>query len=173
MFSLLVSILRSFLRESSSQTSKSLSFPKASIGNPDEIVTLRSTQGHGEYSRTMAGPPIKTFGRDHPEINSHECFLDSPSTCHKAVKPQPSRSDSRKGRQGNEKTGIMEWWNHGLCRSGPRPCIPLFHYSNIPVFGFDYLVPSQPCSDRSIVTPSGPLNLTSTLPRFAISSVPG
>ena len=36
-----------------------------------------------------------------------------------------------------------------------------------------YLVPSQPCSDRSMVTPSGPLNLTSTLPRLAISSVPG
>jgi hypothetical protein len=36
-----------------------------------------------------------------------------------------------------------------------------------------YFVPSQPCSERSIVTPSGPLNLTSTLPRFAISSVPG
>lgn len=36
-----------------------------------------------------------------------------------------------------------------------------------------YLVPSQPCSDRSIVTPSGPVNFTSTLPRFAISSVPG
>src|SRR5262245_65566957 len=36
-----------------------------------------------------------------------------------------------------------------------------------------YFVPSQPCSDKSMVTPSGPLNLTSTLPRFAISSVPG
>jgi hypothetical protein len=36
-----------------------------------------------------------------------------------------------------------------------------------------YLVPSQPCSERSIVTPSGPVNLTSTLPRLAISSVPG
>ena len=36
-----------------------------------------------------------------------------------------------------------------------------------------YLVPSQPCSDRSIVTPSGPVNFTSTLPRFATSSVPG
>ena len=36
-----------------------------------------------------------------------------------------------------------------------------------------YLVPSQPCSDKSIVTPSGPVNFTSTLPRFAISSVPG
>jgi len=37
----------------------------------------------------------------------------------------------------------------------------------------DYLVPSQPCSERSTVTPSGTVNLTSTLPRFAISSVPG
>src|SRR5262245_25005319 len=37
----------------------------------------------------------------------------------------------------------------------------------------NHLVPSQPCSERSMVTPSGPLNLTSTLPRFAISSVPG
>ncbi len=107
MFSLLGSILRSFLRKTSSQTSKSLSFPKASIGNPDEIVTLRSTQGHGEYNRIMTGPPIKTFGGDHPEIN--------------------------------EKTGIMEWWNHGLCRSSPRPSVPSFHYSNVPVFGFRLL----------------------------------
>lgn len=36
-----------------------------------------------------------------------------------------------------------------------------------------YFVPDQPCSDRSMVTPSGPLNLTSMLPRFAISSTPG
>jgi hypothetical protein len=49
-----------------------------------------------------------------------------------------------------------------------------FTYNGEPAAGApDYLVPSQPCSDRSIVTPSGPLNLTSTLPRFAISSVPG
>lgn len=37
----------------------------------------------------------------------------------------------------------------------------------------DHFVPSQPCSERSMVTPSGPMNLTSTFPRFAISSVPG
>ena len=173
MFSLLGSILRSFLRKTSSQTSKRLSFPKASIGNPDEIVTLRSTQGHGEYNRTMTGPPIKTFGGDHPEINSHECFLDSPSACHKAVKPQSSRSDSRIGAKGMRR---LELWNGGIMDYAGAVPAPAFHRSITPTFqfsGFDYLVPSQPCSDRSIVTPSGPLNLTSTLPRFSISSVPG
>ena len=43
---------------------QSPSFPHAFSGNPGEILTLRSTQGHGEYSRTMTGPPIKTFGGD-------------------------------------------------------------------------------------------------------------
>jgi hypothetical protein len=75
-----------------------------------------------------------------------------------------------KGAKGMRK---LELWNGGIMDYAGAVLAPAFHYSNIPVFGFDYLVPSQPCSDRSMVTPSGPLNLTSTLPRFAISSVPG
>ena len=159
MFSLLGSILRSFLRKTSSQTSKSLSFPKASIGNPDEIVTLRSTQGHGEYSRTMTGPPIKTFGGDHPEINSHECFLDSPSACHKAVKPQSSRSDSRIGAKGMRRlelwnggirtTGLLEYleyWSDGMLGTASNhrpaiPCVTLFQHSN------SSMIPSLHCSN--------------------------
>ena len=53
-------IPRGLLRKIHSRTSKSLSFPNASIGNPDETVT---------------GPPIKTFGGDALGINSHQCFL--------------------------------------------------------------------------------------------------
>jgi ABC-type nitrate/sulfonate/bicarbonate transport system substrate-binding protein len=44
------------------QTSKSLSFPNVSIGNPDE---------------TLTGPPINTFGGDDPRINSHRYVLIS------------------------------------------------------------------------------------------------
>src|SRR5918994_5121195 len=43
-----------------SRTSKSLSFPNASIGNPDETTT---------------GPPIRTFGGDSLGVNSHNFFL--------------------------------------------------------------------------------------------------
>ena len=48
-FNFFGSIPRGLLRKSYSQTPQSLSFPNASIGNPDE---------------TMTGPPIKTFGGD-------------------------------------------------------------------------------------------------------------
>src|SRR5439155_170908 len=59
-FNLFGAIPRSLLRKSNSQTSKRLSFPNASIGNPDETVTR---------------PPTKTFGGDNFGINSHKCFL--------------------------------------------------------------------------------------------------
>ena len=32
-------------------------------------------QGHGEQSRTMTGPPIKTFGGDAFGTNSYQCSL--------------------------------------------------------------------------------------------------
>jgi NitT/TauT family transport system substrate-binding protein len=44
------------------QTSKSLSFPNVSIGNPGE---------------TLTGPPINAFGGDDPRINSHKYVLIS------------------------------------------------------------------------------------------------
>ena len=47
---------RSLLRKSYSQTSKSMSFLNARIGNPEETGT---------------GPPIKTFGGDAFGTNSH------------------------------------------------------------------------------------------------------
>ena len=61
-FNFFGSIPRGLLRKSYSQTSKSLSFPNALIGNPDE---------------TMTGPPIKTFGGDNFLIN----VFDTPSAC--------------------------------------------------------------------------------------------
>ncbi len=65
-FNLFASIPCSLLRKIYFQTSKSLSFPNASIGNPAE---------------TLPGPPIKTFGGDNFGINSHKWFFDVLSAC--------------------------------------------------------------------------------------------
>jgi hypothetical protein len=60
-------IPRSLLRKSYSRTSKSLSFPNASIGNPGFCT--------GDRPVAPTGPPIKTFGGDNLGINYHKCFL--------------------------------------------------------------------------------------------------
>jgi hypothetical protein len=31
-------------------------------------------------------------------------------------------------------SGMMEWWNNGRLKNWLYPIIPLFHYSNIPIF---------------------------------------
>ena len=56
------SIPRTWVPEVYVQTSKSLSFPNVSIGNPGE---------------TLTGPPINAFGGDDPRINSHKYVLIS------------------------------------------------------------------------------------------------